>query len=235
MNHRGRPGGRARTGAAHAGLRERNKEKKLERIVRAGRALFVQKGFDETTTRAIAAKAGVAAGTLFLYFKEKRDLLFHLFKDDVSAVQRQALASLPVDALLVKQLGHVFGRFYAYYARDPRLSRVFMKELLFLEEGESDDMLALTLGFVARIAELVARARDRGEIEPSADPMQVATHAFALYVFGVVGYLNGAFPTPELARAQLEHQLELLMRGLARSRGDRRAPGERRPSSLRSD
>ncbi len=231
MNRRGRPGGRARTGGPRSGLRERNKEEKLERIVRAGRALFVQRGFDETTTRAIAAKAGVAAGTFFLYFKEKRDLLFHLFKDDVSTVQEKAFTSVPGDAPLVRRLGHVFGHFYAYYARDPRLSRVFMKELLFLEEGECDDMLALTLGFVAHVAELVARARDRGEIEPSADPTQVATHAFAVYVFGVVGYLNGAFPTPDLARAQLEQQLELLMRGLARSRGQRRAAS--RPSSPR--
>lgn len=234
MNHRGRPGRRPPIGDTRSGLRERNKKKKLERIVRAGRALFVQRGFDETTTRAIAAKAGVAAGTFFLYFKEKRELLFHLFKDEVSAVQEKALASVPGDAPLVEQIGHVFGRFYAYYARDPRLSRVFMKELLFLEEGESDDMLALTLGFVAHIAKVVARAKDRGELEPSVDPMQVATHAFALYVFGVVGYLNGAFPTPDLARAQLEHQLELLMQGLARSRGEGRAPSSRRKSSLRS-
>lgn len=63
----------------------------------------------------------------------------------------------------------------------------------------------------------------------------MATHAFAVYVFGVVGYLNGAFPTPDLARAQLEYQLELLMRGLVRNRGQRRAPSARRPSSLRSE
>jgi len=47
-----------------AGLRARNKERKRDALVRAGRALFLAKGFDETTTRAIAAKAGVASGFL---------------------------------------------------------------------------------------------------------------------------------------------------------------------------
>ena len=72
---------------------ERNKEKKRDALVRAGRALFLAKGFDETTTRAIAAKAGVASGTFFLYFREKRDLLFHLFQEEVSGVQAEAFAT----------------------------------------------------------------------------------------------------------------------------------------------
>src|SRR5512133_591320 len=111
---------RGHKGAEATGLRERNKERKREALVRAGRALFLAKGFDETTTRAIAAKAGVASGTFFLYFREKRDLLFHLFRDEVSAVQEEAFRTAPADGPLVGQLVHVFGRFYAWYAKNPR-------------------------------------------------------------------------------------------------------------------
>jgi AcrR family transcriptional regulator len=211
------PSRRGRSGQAERpGLRERNKEKKLERIVRAGRALFVKKGFEATTTRAIAARAGVAAGTFFLYFREKRDLLFHLFREDISAVQEEAFASLSAGAGLVDQLSHVFGRFYTYYGRDPRLSRIFLKELLFLEGGERDHVMALTLSYVARVAGLVAGAIEAGEISPSVEPMQVATHAVALYLFGLIAWMNGAIPTPELIRPQVEAQLELMMQGIAR-------------------
>jgi AcrR family transcriptional regulator len=195
--------------------RERNKEKKLGSLVRAGRALFVQRGFERTTTRAITEKAGVATGTFFLYFREKRDLLFHLFKEDIARVQEEAYASLPVDAPLVAQFTHFAGRLYDYYGRDPRLSRIVLKELLFLEEGERDEMMALTMATVVRVADLVAEAKRRGEIARSVDPMQVAGHAFALYLFGVIGWLNGAIPTLQMARAQLEAQLDLLMRGIA--------------------
>jgi len=200
-------------GAGRVRRRERNKEKKLESIVRAGRALFIQKGFDATTTRAVTAKAGVATGTFFLYFREKRDLLFHLFREDVSAVQEEAFASLAVDTPVVDQLTHVAAHLYAYYARDPRLSRIFLKELLFLEEGERDDM-ALTMAHVVRLAELVARAKERGEVARSVDPMQVATHGFALYLFGLIAWLNGGVATPELLEAQLGAQLAALMHGI---------------------
>ncbi len=214
INDRAHNSARAHSGAAHSGLRERNKAKKLERIVRAGRALFVQKGFDATTTRAIASKAGVAAATFFLYFREKRDLLFHLFKDEVSGVQEEAFASSPSDAPLVDQLTHVFGRFYTYYGQDPRLSRVFIKELLFLEPSERDDQIALTLRFAVRLAELVTAAKNRGEVRDSVESMEVAAHAFSLYLFGLICWLNGAIQTPEMMQSQLKSQLGLLIRGI---------------------
>jgi AcrR family transcriptional regulator len=207
-----------RQGDVRHGLRERNKEKKLERIARAGRALFVQKGFEETTTRAIATKAGVGVGTFFLYFGQKRDLLFHLFRDEVSAAVEDAFASTPPAAGIVQQLTHVFGRLYAYYGRDPRLSRVFMKELLFLEAGENHEMMALTRTFVGRVAALVDGAKDRGRVERSVDASQVAAHAFALYLFGLIAWLGGVVPAPEMAQAQLEAQLQLLIRGISPSR-----------------
>src|SRR5512138_1459064 len=196
-------------------LREQNKERKRAALVRAGRALFTQRGFDETTTRAIAAKAGVASGTFFLYFREKRDLLFHIFKEEVSAVAEKGFAA-PRDAPLVDRLVRGFGGLFSYYARTPRLSRVFLKELVFLDEGDAHPMMALTMSYVLRVAELVADAKDRGEIRADADPMLAASQAMAIYLFCLVGWFNGFIPSPELAVAHFERQLDLLMEGLAR-------------------
>jgi AcrR family transcriptional regulator len=55
-------------------LRERNKEDKLARIEHAARRLFSKQGYDLTTTREIAERAGIGVGTLFVYFPEKRDI-----------------------------------------------------------------------------------------------------------------------------------------------------------------
>lgn len=198
-----------------SGLRARNKERKRDALVRAGRALFLAKGFEETTTRAIAAKAGVASGTFFLYFREKRELLFHLFQEEISRVQEEAFATAPKEAPLVARFTHVFGRFYAYYARTPRLSRVFLKELIFQEEDEAHPMMSFTMAFVVRLAELVADAKTKREVRASVDAMQAATQAVALYMLGLIAWFNGVVPSPELTLAQVESQLELLMTGIA--------------------
>ena len=60
---------------AALGQRERNKLDKLGRIKDAARGLFLAKGFDDTTTREIATRAGAGIGTIFVYAENKRDLL----------------------------------------------------------------------------------------------------------------------------------------------------------------
>lgn len=50
------------------------KERTREAIVATARKLFLDKGFEQTTTRDIATSAGIATGTLFNYFPTKEGL-----------------------------------------------------------------------------------------------------------------------------------------------------------------
>ena len=49
-----------------------------EQFLNAALKLFVQKGVQNTSTAAIAEEAGSAAGTLFIYFPTKQDLIHEL-------------------------------------------------------------------------------------------------------------------------------------------------------------
>jgi len=82
-----------RSGAAvrrPVGQRARSKEAIRKRIVTAALTLFQTKGFDATTTKAIARKAGIAEGTVFNYFRTKEDIALHFFEQEVD----QAIASV---------------------------------------------------------------------------------------------------------------------------------------------
>jgi len=54
----------------------RNNTEKREAILHASEKLFAEYGFGRTTTRMIAREAGVAEGTIYLYFASKKDILF---------------------------------------------------------------------------------------------------------------------------------------------------------------
>lgn len=54
---------------------------KRERILDGALKAFARKGFYNTKVSEIAAEAGVADGTIYLYFKNKDDLLISLFED----------------------------------------------------------------------------------------------------------------------------------------------------------
>src|SRR5262249_40181543 len=56
---------------------------KRERILRAATKVFARKGFYATRVSEAAKAAGVADGTIYLYFKSKDDLLVSLFEDRV--------------------------------------------------------------------------------------------------------------------------------------------------------
>src|SRR6184192_36226 len=85
-----KPRGGAASNKRLMGKRAQNKAAIRKRIVTAALSLFQTKGFDATTTRAIARKAGIAEGTVFNYFRTKEDIALHFFEQEVD----QAIASV---------------------------------------------------------------------------------------------------------------------------------------------
>ncbi len=58
--------------------KEREKEEMKTKILEAAKKLFLEKGFEKTSIRNIADLIEYSPGTIYLYFKDKNDLLFHL-------------------------------------------------------------------------------------------------------------------------------------------------------------
>lgn len=199
------------------GRRARNKADKLGRIEEAARSLFAELGYDATTTRAIADRADIAAGTLFTYFPEKRLLLLHLLRSDVDRAIERAFRTMPevppgdpVDALV-----HLFGAVYRAYERDQGLARVFVKEVLFVEGALGVDLGAWTLAFIARLGTLLGQWRDAGALAPHVEPATAAYQVFAFYYVGLVTWLGAAPVTARVRDTVFRSSLEQLVRGLA--------------------
>lgn len=57
---------------------------KREIIIAAGRELFLEKGYHQTRVEDIAARAGVAKGTIYLYFPSKSDLFTEIIQRAIS-------------------------------------------------------------------------------------------------------------------------------------------------------
>src|ERR1700688_2304758 len=58
-------------------------------ILAAARKVFAKRGFDSATVDDIAAAAGVAKGTLYLYFHSKREIYFEALRRDVLALHEE--------------------------------------------------------------------------------------------------------------------------------------------------
>lgn len=199
------------------GLRERGKARKLENIRRAARELFVEKGYDATTTRAITKRAGVGLGTLFTYAADKRDLLFLIFNDELIELATQAFAREDSAAALADRLVAVFHDFYAYFARQQNLARFLLRELTFYTHGvEARRFQAHRDQIVAGVAALVKHARADGLVAAAEDDTLVARAIFDIYTAEVRRWLADDSREPDLAQglATLRRMLHLLVVGL---------------------
>src|SRR6516162_2070458 len=74
---------RARRTPAARPARQRATGNKRKRILDAAVRVFAKKGFYATRVSEVARAAGVADGTIYLYFKSKDELLVSLFEDRV--------------------------------------------------------------------------------------------------------------------------------------------------------
>ncbi len=59
-------------------------QEKRERILQAAIRVFAEKGFYATRVSEIAKAAGVADGTIYLYFENKDDVLISIFEDRIN-------------------------------------------------------------------------------------------------------------------------------------------------------
>ncbi|MBX9776544.1 MAG: TetR/AcrR family transcriptional regulator [Xanthobacteraceae bacterium] len=198
-----------------AGLRERNKSDKLRRIKDAARELFVSNGFDETTTREIAIRAGVGIGTVFTYADNKRDLLFLVANDELAEVTATAEASLRKDASCLQNLSGFFRHHYKFFARQPELSRLLLREMTFYDSGQQASRFQQTREKNIKIVgDLMQMAADRKAIRIAEDPQFVGWVAFCIFQVELRRWLMSKSPVLSSGVKSLERALRLLMTGL---------------------
>jgi AcrR family transcriptional regulator len=203
--------------AARPGRRERNKREKRQRILRAASELFREQGFDATTGREICERAGIATGTLFLYVRDKRELLFLIFRPLAERAFRRLPAGLRHGEGVVDGLMAVFGTFFRVYGRDPRLARVFVQDLLFRDD-RPEDLLALSTELFSRVSRIVADGRARGELRTDLESEALVQAVLAHYVLWIQLWLGTGAVGRRAAERGLRQALEVQLAGIASSR-----------------
>jgi AcrR family transcriptional regulator len=199
-----------------AGRRQANKADKLRRITLATRELFIEKGFDGTTMRDIAARAGVGFGTLFDYAANKRDFLFLLFNPELESVLDESAAAAASEPLFLDQLMAYFSGYYALYARDRAIARAVLRELTFFSEGgEAQKFIDHRARFLGLVVAQVKAAMASGELRKGeAEP--VARIIFAIYAWEVRRWLAADAPSVARGLSDLRGLLALQINGFAR-------------------
>src|SRR5687768_4280551 len=165
---------------------DRSSDKRV-RILSAAERVFARRGFFAARVSEIAKDAGVADGTIYLYFKSKDDLLISLFESrmrQVNDVLRAAIAAAaPRDQL------RAFIRAYLRLVHDePAAAEVLTIELRqsskFMKEYENPQFA----DFLRMLGGLIADGQQRGELDAA-----IPSHVVARMIFGMLDELSLAW------------------------------------------
>ena len=202
--------------AAALGQRERNKLDKLRRIKGAARELFIAKGFDDTTTREIALQAGVGIGTIFVYAENKRDLLFLIVNEELEKVEQMAETAIEEAASLLENLMRVAQIHYDFFAQQPALSRLVLREMVFYESGTQAGRFQRTRErLIDLLGRIVATARAHKTIVASEEPRFIGWTVFSVFQVELRRWLSNDHLDLEHGLQTLERGLRLVITGLA--------------------
>ena len=199
--------GTTKTGARRAG-------DKRERILRAAVKVFAKNGFYATRVSEVAKAAGVADGTIYLYFKSKDELLVSLFEDRVAKLLSFMKDELPTDADAPDKLRRVIEMQLGLLEGERDLAEVITVILRQSTKLMKEYAAPRFLAYLDAIARIVAEGQTAGDFRSDVSP-----HLAARAIFGA---LDGIALTWVLGKAEqgglvrAAGQLsDMLLRGLS--------------------
>ncbi|HWO26681.1 MAG TPA: TetR/AcrR family transcriptional regulator [Kofleriaceae bacterium] len=199
------------TGATGAVTRAARKQATGEAVLEAARAEFERVGYEAASLRAIAARAGVSAGTVLHHHGDKRELLHSALFADLEAALQAAIASIGERPLEV-ELDALARAVFRYYERRPGLSRTLLRESLFADPPWAERFAGQARDVHAAIARLVAAAIARGELRANAADADAVNSALlgaawlSFFYFALIAWVQGAHAEPAALVGRLIHQ-----------------------------
>ena len=216
------------------GVREQNKLEKRQRIRDAVRDLFSRHGYETATLRQIAKRAHVGLGTLFNYAQDKRDLVFLVFNEELDAVTDEALAAARARGELPDRLIGLCKAHYTFFAKNPPLSRILLKELTFYSEGkQAAEFHRIRARLLAGIEDVVRTAQRARQIRSDEDAALIARHIFLVFAGALRWWIASPNPDSRKGLAELRRLFALQISGIdslpsKRAAGAKHSRGSRR-------
>lgn len=172
--------------------RQQQKEETRNIIRDAAYSLFEEKGYEATTMRELASRAGVGLGTIFKHFPAKTSLLVVTFEEDVGTIVDRAFNTMP-NLDIIAQMTHFAKCLYEFYARRPLLSRVLCMEVFFMSAKQGESIEVHIRSLLERFCALIENAIKNGELHRETDPNVAALAFWSFYSIGLLICLRNDF------------------------------------------
>lgn len=106
-------------------------EKRKQQIIDAAIEVFSKKGFEGSTTKEIAKKAKVSEGTIFRYFKTKKDILIEILNILAEQTLSNFIERLDKNQDTKESVKNLLKEYYKFVLDNSELLRILIYEVQF--------------------------------------------------------------------------------------------------------
>jgi AcrR family transcriptional regulator len=176
-------------------------------IVAAAGELLAEGGYAACSVAGVAARAGVAAGTVYRHFDGKAELVAELFRVVVGREVDAVRTAVRGAGDAADQLAAIIETFAGRALKSPRLAFALLAEPV--DPAVDALRLEFRTAFRAVIAEVVAGGVERGELPPQHAPVVAAALVGAIGE-ALVGPLAAGAEDPETVPTLIEFAIRAL-------------------------
>ncbi len=163
-----------------AGLTTDRNGNKRERILEAAVVEIAQHGYYQTTIAMIARRAGVADGTIYLYFKNKEELLASIFDSAIANFIKEGKRQLPQDITAEEKLRRIVGLHLSLVGEDQDLAVILQVELRHSLHFMAQLSRNALRGYLDILGEVVQQGQLEGSFKAQTDPALAAKAIFGI-------------------------------------------------------
>ncbi len=143
----------------------RKSQQRVQDILRAGRDVFAEKGYEHATTAEIAQRIGASEATVFNYFRGKRELCARVIADWYDELIAAFEDGMPRDAPVRQQFAFIVRtHLRLMLVNGTGLCALVLSEGRAKQHALSDELTELQRRYTAPLMDVLARGQATGQV-----------------------------------------------------------------------
>lgn len=171
-------------------IRRQPAEKRTADIMRAAREVFTERGYADALISEIAERAGVVEGSIYRFFKNKRDLMIQVVEDWYDELLTDDSRQFEAIEGTRNRLRYIIYQHLLSISAEPALSRIALQELRPDPEYRSSELFRRNQVYTSRLIVLVRDAVARGEFRADVSPTIVRDMVYGAIEHRTWGFLR---------------------------------------------
>jgi TetR/AcrR family fatty acid metabolism transcriptional regulator len=145
-------------------INKKDKNNKYHLILEAAVKVFAKQGFYQSTVAQIAKEAGVADGTIYLYFKNKDDILVSFFRYKTKMVFERFRAEVDKADTGLDKLRNLIRRHLTEFQRDRDMAILYQVGTHQIDRLAEDQIREMSKMYQDLVSEIVEAGQQEGTI-----------------------------------------------------------------------